>query len=165
MPRSTTKADLLAQTIKQRDALLALLAQTPPERLQVPGAGGWSAKDVISHLAEWEHMVLSWHEIGLRGEKPAIPGVGYKWNQLPALNQAIYETHKSEPLEAVLAGWQESSQRLLAFIEAASEEDLFTRGRFAWTGTSAVGDYAQSCGPSHYTWAIKEIRSRLKAGA
>ena len=48
-----TKAELLAQTARQRDALAALLAGLSREQMLWPGVYGWSAKDHVSHLAEW----------------------------------------------------------------------------------------------------------------
>lgn len=44
-----------------------------------PGAYGWSAKDHVAHLAEWERMLLAWYEAGVLGEKPAVHAESYSW--------------------------------------------------------------------------------------
>jgi hypothetical protein len=72
-----TKAILLDAATREREALSAMLAGLNLERLLWPGAYGWSAKDHVAHLAEWERMLLSWHDAGWRGESPAVPGEGY----------------------------------------------------------------------------------------
>ena len=38
--------------------------------------GGWSIKDVLAHLIEWQQMNLKWCATGARGEKPAMPAPG-----------------------------------------------------------------------------------------
>ena len=38
-------------------------------------------------------------------------------------------------------------------VSAYSEEGLFTKRRFAWTGSTSVGSYAVSATTSHYDWA------------
>jgi hypothetical protein len=41
---------------------------------------------------------------------------------------------------------------------AYSEEDLVSKRRFAWTGSTSVGSYAVSATTSHYDWARTLIR-------
>jgi hypothetical protein len=36
-------------------------------------------------------------------------------------------------------------------------------GRFTWTGRGTLTSFVHECGPSHYIWARKEKRSRVKA--
>jgi hypothetical protein len=47
-------------------------------------------------------------------------------------------------------------------VQAASEEDLFTPGRYAWTKQNLLAAYFASATSSHYVWAKKEIRKCLK---
>lgn len=164
MPRPTSKTDLLQAINQERGALQALLDTLSPEQMTVPGiVGEWAVKDVLAHLTTWEQMVLGWHAAGLRGETPELPAPGFKWNQTPALNQQIYETHRDQPLDEVLAQFQASSAEILAVIEGLSNEDLFRAGRFAWTQKNTLGTYFVSATSSHYLWARTEIRKGLKA--
>ena len=119
LPR--TKAELSAVTARQRDALAALLAGLTREQMMWPGAYGWSAKDHVAHLTEWERMFFGWYEAGLRGEEPPVPAEGYTWATMDALNQRIYDQHRDEQLEHVLADWRETSRQLIAGTEAISE--------------------------------------------
>jgi hypothetical protein len=49
-----TKAILLDAATRERETLSAMLAGLTREQLLWPGAYGWSAKDHVAHLAEWE---------------------------------------------------------------------------------------------------------------
>jgi len=163
MPRSFTKAQLLEDAKREHAALEMFLERLSPEEMAQPGAlGEWSVKDVLAHLIEWEQMVLGWIETGLGGKTPAMPAEGYKWSQLPALNQHIYEKHRNRPLAEVLEQFHSSYQQVLKSIEGFSEEILFTRGYYRWSGNNALGAYFNSCTASHYLWARKEMQKKFK---
>ncbi len=164
MARPTNKASLLAAGEKEYQALEQLLATlTPQQMTQTSAPGEWSVKDILAHLYEWQRMVAGWYAAGQRGETPAVPAEGYKWNQIPALNQAIYEKYRHWPLEDVLSHWRASHQQTQAAIAALSEEELFTPGRYAWANQNALGAYFVSCTSSHYLWARNETRKRFPA--
>jgi hypothetical protein len=157
-----TRALLLADAEKERDALSALIAGMSREQLLWPGAYGWSAKDHIAHLAEWERMLFTWYDAGLRGENPPVPAEGYGWDALWGLNQRIFEQHRDDQLEHVLADWRNTSQRLVRMAGTTAEADLFMPGRFAWTGRGTLASFIYECGPNHYRWAEVEIKRGLK---
>jgi hypothetical protein len=163
MASPRTKPELLAETARRRDQLAALLAGLTREQLLWPGAYGWSAKDHIAHLAEWERLLFGWYDAGQRGEDPPVPAEGYTWATLDALNRHIYEQHRDEQLEHVMADWRETSRRLIAFTEAASEPDLFSPGRFPWTGRGTLASFVFECGANHYRWSAAEIKRGLKS--
>ena len=158
MPRPTNKADLLAAADRERAKLDALLAELTPEAMVVPGVvGEWSVKDVLAHLCEWEGMALGWYRVGVMGEVPEVPAPGYKWNQTPQLNRAIYEKHRDKGLEAVVDWLRSSREAMRGVIESLSDEELFTPGRFAWTRKNTLGTYFVSATSSHDVWARTRI--------
>jgi hypothetical protein len=163
MSHPKTRAELLAQTRAERDGLLAYLAGLSADDAARPGAYGWSARDHVAHLTDWEELLFGWYEAGLRGEKPALPAPGYTWKTLDALNENLRQRHLGESVEAATAAWSKSSARLIELIERLSEDDLFARGRFAWTGGKLAG-YVFECGPNHYRWAAAEIKKGLAGG-
>ena len=164
MPRPTSKTDLLAAIKLERQALETTLEALTAEQMLEPGvAGEWSVKDVLSHLIEWQQMVLEWYRSGLRGEVPELPAPGYKWNQTPQLNQVIYEKHHDRPLDEVMEQFQASHGEILGVIHGLSNEELFTTGRYKWTQKNTLGAYFVSATSSHYLWARNEIRKGLKA--
>jgi hypothetical protein len=164
MPRSTTKAQLLADARRERAALEKVLEKlTPDEMTFATAPGEWSVKDVLAHLIEWEQLALGWIATGLSGQTPAMPAPGYKWSQLPALNQQIYEKHRERLLAEVLEQFHSSYQQTLDAIQGFSDEILFTRGYYLWSGNNALAAYFHSCTAAHYLWARKEIQKKLKA--
>ncbi len=44
-----------------------------------------------------------------------------------------------------------------------SNEELFTKQYFSWTGTSSLGAYFISATSSHYDWAMKKLKKQIKA--
>jgi hypothetical protein len=163
MAQPRTKAQLLTATEKERDALQVLLSRLSPEDMVRPGAYGWSAKDHVAHLSEWERMLFGWYEAGWRGEEPAVPAEGYTWASMDALNQRLFERHRDDPPAHVLADWQQTARQLQLLAEQVSEADLFTPNRFAWTGRGTLASFFFECGANHYRWSTEQIRRGLKA--
>jgi hypothetical protein len=91
-----------------------------------------------------------------------VPAEGYTWATEHELNQAIYERHRDEQLEHVLADWHDTSRRLLMGINGIFEADLFTPGRYSWTGRGTLASFVYECGANHYRWAATEIIRGLK---
>ena len=159
MARPENKIDLLAAIKKERVALDQCLESLSPQEMNEPGiVGHWSVKDVLAHLSAWEGMCLGWYKTGLQGETPQLPAPGFKWNQITELNQKIYEEHQDDPLEEVLALFQESSREILGLIQELSNEQLFAAGHYAWVKKNTLGTYLISNTSSHYAWARKEIK-------
>ncbi|RPJ27220.1 MAG: DfsB family protein [Chloroflexi bacterium] len=165
MPRPGTKKQLLETIETEQKALEELLAGLSPAQMTQPGVvGEWSVKDVLAHLLEWQHMVLSWHSAGLLGKVPVIPAEGFNWAQIPQLNQQIYEKYCKQPLTDIQKEFKSSHQKMLRTIQNLSEEDLFKRGRYAWTKNNTLGTYFISSTSSHYLWARTNLKKGLKAG-
>jgi hypothetical protein len=163
MPRPTTTKTLLETIEFERNALESLLAELSPDRMTEPGmVGEWSVKDVLAHLLEWEQMVLCWHSAGLTGKVPITPSEEFNWAQLPQLNQQIFEKSQNRPLADIQKEFAASYKKTLKIIQGLSDEDLFTRGRYAWTKNNTLGAYFISSTSSHYHWARTTIKKALK---
>lgn len=124
--------------------------------------GPWSAKDVLAHLHAWHQMVLGWLTDERAGGKPELPAPGYKWNQIPAINQDIYKRFQDATLEDVQRSLAGTHGECMQLIESLSQEQLFTPGHFAFTGKNNLATYLISCTSSHYLWARKETRKGLR---
>ena len=137
------------------------LASVPLRLMTKAGvtSGGWSVKDVLAHLVEWQQMNLDWYAAGLRGEKPAMPAPGYTLRDLPRLNAMIYRKHHRRSLQAVLEEYRSYHERIVSLIKILPETDLITVGRFSWTGPSwTLSDYLRASTAAHYLWARTRIR-------
>jgi hypothetical protein len=166
MGKRLFKQQLLAEIEQQRTALDQTLALIP-ERLMTKAEvtrGGWSVKDILGHLVEWQRMNLDWYAAGQRGEKPAMPAPGYTLRDLPRLNQMIYRKYHRRPLRAVLQDYESYHAKILALIHTLSDEDLVTLGRFSWTRPSwTLSDYLRASTAAHYLWARARIRRWWRA--
>jgi hypothetical protein len=159
---------LLSEIDLERAALDETLALLTPGQMTKPGVtrGGWSVKDVLAHLVEWQRMNLDWYAAGLRGETPAMPAPGYTLRELPRLNAMIYRKHHRRSLEAVLGDYRTHHRRVVALIETVPEADLVTLQRFSWTGPSwTLSDYLRASTAAHYLWARTRIRRWWRAQA
>jgi len=168
MGRRLKKQALLDEIQRERSALDDTLAHLSVRQMTRAGVtrGGWSVKDVLAHLVEWQQMNLDWYAAGLRGETPAIPAPGYTLRELPRLNQAIYRKHHRRSLQAVMCDYRSYHDRVVALIETLSDADLVTLNRFAWTGPSwTLSDYLRAGTAAHYLWARTRIRRWGRAAA
>lgn len=166
MGRRLRKRELLIEIQRERAALNDVLALLSPRQMTRAGVtrGGWSVKDVLAHLVEWQQMNLGWYEAGLRGDMPALPTLGFTWRDLPRLNDRIYRKHRRRSLQAVLRDYRSSHERVVALIEALSDSDLVTLGRFSWTGPSwTLSDYLRANTAAHDFWARTRIRRWWRA--
>jgi hypothetical protein len=166
MGRRLRKKELLKEIQLERTALdntLALLTRRQMTQAGVT-AGGWSVKDILAHLVEWQQMNFGWYEAGLRGERPPIPAPGMTMRDLPRLNEVIYRKHHRRPLQAVLNDYQAYHARMVALIKTLPDHELVTLGQYSWTGPSwTLSDYLRASTAAHYLWARKLIRRWLNA--
>ncbi|MEL6535200.1 MAG: ClbS/DfsB family four-helix bundle protein [Bacteroidota bacterium] len=166
MARPTTKAQLLVSSAENYQKLLGYIdgldAATQTADFP-PGTLNRNIRDVLAHLHHWHLLFLRWYEEGMAGQKPAMPAPGYTWKTLPELNRWIQAEYAPLTLAEARSRCDESHARLYAIIEQHSDEELFTKKRYAWTGSTSLGAYLVSANSSHYDWAIKLIKKQLKA--
>ena len=163
MPKPTTKPQIIESAQKERAALEELLATLTPEQMTQPKLiSEWAVKDVLSHLVEWEGMVMKWYAEGLKGKTPAVPSEEYNWGQLPQLNQAIFLKHRDKPLAEIMKTFKTSYKKIMKTIKEIPEKDLFTRKVYKWANNNPLAAYFVSATGSHYRWARTTIRKAIK---
>jgi hypothetical protein len=154
------KDKLLKDIQAEHRRLEKLLAAFSEEQLLLPGAvGNWSVKDVLAHLVEWEQLFLEWYRCGVEGASPAIQPVGMGRTAIDQLNQGFFERNRQRPLPEILDDFKASYPEILGTVQAVSEEDMFSAGRYAWTGRLVLADYIAANTCSHYHWASGKIKS------
>ena len=164
MGRPTTKDELLCAAHDEFAHLWAAVAAVPEPDRERPGAcEAWSVKDLLAHLDAWHEMFLVWEAAGSAGDKPDMPAPGFTWKDTPALNEAIYRRTRDDSYGDVVARLGKSYQRVRRILGGYDPEDLATKQRFEWTGTTSVLSYAVSATSSHYEWARKLIRVYSKS--
>ncbi|HMQ46445.1 MAG TPA: ClbS/DfsB family four-helix bundle protein [Saprospiraceae bacterium] len=161
MPRPAIKKDLLQQSQENFNRLIGLVDAFPPSAQEAPfpeGTLNRNIRDVLAHLHHWHLLFLDWYEVGMDARKPIMPAPGYTWKTLPELNRAIWNQYQYTPLQEVKLLLHASFQKLRSIIERHSDEELFEKKRYPWTGSTSLGAYLVSATSSHYDWAYKLIR-------
>lgn len=165
MPRPQNKKDLLDLSKNNYNALIDYVENLDPEiRLSnfKKGSLNRSIKDVLAHLHHWHLLLLQWYKVGMAGTKPNMPSEGYTWSMLPKLNLEIREKYQNWNLLQALKFLDESHAKVQGIISTHSNEELFTKKKYHWTGFTSLGAYLISNTSSHYAWALKLIKKQLK---
>lgn len=121
-----------------------------------------NVRDILAHLYHWHLLFFGWYEVGMKGDKPAIPAEGYTWKTTPELNKWINEKYSNEKLSVIRKLLFDSHTKITELIESHSNEELFEKKRYKWTGSTSLGAYLISTTSSHYDWAFKLIKRVTK---
>lgn len=166
MGRPTDRDELLERATSDFERLMAAVDAVPVEhRRDSSDYPRGSVKDMLAHLDAWHRMFLDWERVGRTGEVAAMPAAGYTWKETPALNMEIHARYADDVWEDVVDRLRGSHRSCRTVIESYSDEELFTKRRYRWTGSTSVGSYAVSATTSHYDWALKHLRASQKAWA
>ena len=127
-----TKSRLYEEIYAERDALENTLASLDESEMTDPTLeGGWSVKDVLAHIVDWEQRMTLWINESLDDEGPDLTS---DWSDeiLNKLNQEIYENNKDREYQEVWDEFQLSYQQSWKAVKRLTDEDLFEPHRFAW---------------------------------
>ena len=175
MSRATTKTDLIIAANEQFDKLWKLIDSmsdgqqnaTFSNEMAVAGKEEhWirdkNLRDVLVHLYEWHQLLLNWTNVNRHDEaKPFLPEP-YNWKTYPTMNVVFWEKHQNTSLTIAEEILKESHKNVMALIDTFSNDELFAKKYFTWTGASSLGTYCISATSSHYNWAIKKVKIHLK---
>lgn len=166
MPRPTNKAELLSAAATGYAKLTQLIADLDPT--QRDAQFGFDdrdhcVRDVIAHLVAWHQLMLTWYADGMAERKPVIPAPGYTWKTTPELNAVIWAEAQTIDLDQALAQFADSHTQVVALINQHSDEELFTKKHYRWTGTTSLGAYLVSSTSSHYDWAMVKLRKAIRS--
>lgn len=176
MPRPTTKLDLIESANMQFDKLWKLIdSMSEEEQIATFNFGDnfnkkeahWerdkNLRDVLIHLYEWHQLLLNWTVANVNGNKmPFLPSP-YNWKTYQQMNVGFWEKHQSTLYINSKDMLKESHSKVMKLIETFSNEELFAKNSFTWTGGSTLGSYCVSATSSHYDWAMKKIKMQLKS--
>lgn len=166
MPRPKNKSELLATSEKNLTKLWTIIdSLDDSQKLKTfknKTLLNKNIRDVLCHLHHWHLMFLEWYKVGMKNKKPEMPAKGYKWSDLPALNKIINETYQKTSLEEGYKLLKKSHKQVVKIISSHTNEELFTKKMYSWTGSTSLGAYLISCTASHYDWAFKTIKKGIK---
>lgn len=179
MARPKNKAELLEQANGQFEKLQMLIASMPDKVqrddflflvTEKDKEAHWlrdkNLRDVLIHLYEWHGLLLEWvsqNQLFEGGKPIAFLPPPYTWKNYRGMNEAFTAKHKMASLEDSKKLLVQSHAAVLALIESFSDDELFTKAYFKWSGTTSVGAYCVSATSSHYDWAMKKVKRQIKA--
>ncbi|QWB95482.1 ClbS/DfsB family four-helix bundle protein [Mycoplasmatota bacterium] len=161
MPRPQTKEALIELSNKNFDQLINLIKKTDNQIISAPfqfnsdasrQGAHWkrdeNISDVLTHLYAWHQILKNWIMKNIRAiETPFLPAP-YTFKTYGKLNLEIQKKYQGTSLEDI--------------IKSLTNEILFTKSYFKWTGTTSLGCYCISATSSHYDWAFKKIKKHIK---
>lgn len=165
MPRPTSKTELQELGKQNYEKLLSFIDNMGEAEQLSEFPGGTMNRniaDVLMHLHHWHLMLQRWYTVGMKGEKSEMPATGYSWKTTPELNKWIWEKYAETDLSEAKTSLAESFRQIQTIIEKHSNEELFEKKRYKWTGTTSIGSYIVSATSSHYDWAFKLINKAKK---
>ena len=119
-------------------------------------------KDILVHLYEWHQLLLNWVASNQAGDaKPFLPEP-YNWKTYPAMNVKFWEKHKNTKYDDAKTMLENSHSKVMDLMDTFSDDELFVKKYFPWTGTTNLGSYCISATSSHYDWAMKKIKNHIK---
>lgn len=119
-------------------------------------------RDILARLYAWQKMLFEFVNANLNGSVRPLLSVPHAWRTTSALNAEIWEHYQDMPLGDIEQMLTSSHCQIIELIESFTDEELFTKKHFPWAGTTSLGSYLASAAPSHYDWAIKNLRAHQK---
>jgi len=119
-------------------------------------------RDVLIHLYEWHQLLITWIKANVSGTSASFLPKPYTWKTYGELNMEFWNKHQHTELQDAKDLLLKSHEESLAIVRAFSDEALFTKKYFNWTGSTSLGSYCISSMPSHYDWAVKKLRAHCK---
>ncbi len=173
MARPTNKTELIAYAQQEYAKLLKLISEMPDQNISFNFVLNPSMKeahwkrdknlrDVLVHLYEWHQLLLNWIKANQAGDAQPFLPAPYNWRNYGQMNIEFWQKYQSTSLEEAKQLFNHSHAEVLKLAETFSDEELFIKKYFAWTGTSSLGAYFVSATSSHYDWAIKKLKKQSK---
>ena len=174
MARPTTKKDLLEAAKINFEKLWQAIDSLPEKGLSLEfdfsgdtkrKEAHWkrdkNLRDVLIHLYEWHQLLLNWVESNRKGNKANFLPEPYNWKTYGEMNVRLWEKHQGTQLGDAKEMLQASHTSVWEMIQLFSDDELFGKKVFDWTGTTTLGSYCVSATSSHYDWAIKKLKAHV----
>ena len=165
MPKPTSKTTLLEASQANYSKLLQFLDSLTETQLEndfPEGTMNRNVRDVLGHLHHWHLLMIDWHTQGMKGVHPEMPAKGYTWKMTPQLNRNIWKQCQSISYDNMRHLLHASYENVQTIIQSHTDEELFEKKRYPWTGSTSLGAYLISNTSSHYHWALQLIKKQTR---
>jgi hypothetical protein len=163
-----SKTELLERMREGREIWDGLITQIPDSAITMPVLpGGWSVKDLMAHVAAYEHWTGA--QIRAANERRAptnlelygvedVPEDPEGWD-LDRGNAAIYDRYAKTPLADVRAFAERAFADLIAAIEAVPDSAFAATDAQAWTGGETLLEIIPGQSYAHYEHHLDDLRA------
>lgn len=170
MPRPKTKTELIEASNSSYQKIVDLIANLPEETRSEDfnfdtsklKEAHWkrdhNVRDVLVHLYEWQRLLLDWIKNNQSGKEQDFLPAGYNWRNYGEMNQQFWQKHQTTSLPEAEKLLAQSHKETMKLLDTFSEEQLFQKKVFPWTGNNALATYFIANTSSHYDWALKKLR-------
>ncbi len=175
MARATTKSDLMEAGSSGYKKLWDYIDSMSDESLGIEfdfsddvkkKEAHWNRdknlRDILVHLYEWHQLLLNWITKNRLNEKVNFLPEPYNWKTYGAMNVLFWEKHQSTQLSDSKEMLECSHKEVMSLLDTFTNEELFAKKFFDWTGTTTLGSYCVSATSSHYEWATKKLKVHCK---
>jgi len=163
----TNRAQLLQTVGNAHDELERTLALLRNEQMtEALLEGGWSVKDLMSHLTAWEQLTLQ--RLAVRRDAEKLAEIYSRFGEgdegLNRLNNDFYEESKDKPLPDVRRDFNLSYSKFMQAVGDLPEEELFEEGHsLIWDGAPLLGLIAGNS-YAHYREHAAQVQAIVDRG-
>lgn len=174
MARPTTKKELIDASSLNYTKMMNLVESLPIEEQKAPFNFGqevgkeahWgrdkNLRDVFIHLYEWHRLLINWVNKNELGEEVSFLPSPYNWRTYGEMNNEFVSQHQQTSYDDAKKLFIKNHQEVMNRLDDFTDQELFNKKVFSWTGNSTLGSYFVSVTSSHYVWAIKKIKTHIK---
>ena len=150
------RADLMARFRADMARLLAAVSRIPEERRGQVIRDGWTAKEVLAHIAAWDREVARGLDELLAGRRPAF--VSYREDEF---NAQTAQASRGKSLTDVLAEVQDAHEQLISRVERLTDDQWRQPSPYQWSDQApmtiaSLFGYTYK-GETHYAGHAAEI--------
>src|SRR4051794_27137623 len=118
---------LVAVLARGRAATHEVMSRLGDADITTNGSGGdWTFKDMLAHVAAWQHVTAASLNAAANGTTPPATG------DETAFNEARLAASRELPWPAVLEDHENAYNELTAAVQASAADDLISADRFPW---------------------------------
>jgi len=111
--------ELLSMLQESRNELSSAIQGLPDDKLTVPLAGDWSAKDFMGHITAWDEFTVSDLRRIARGRLPCL--AAFREAEVDNWNAFLIRPRKLFPLPQVRAEFEEARAEMVAALKDLPE--------------------------------------------
>ena len=117
--------DLLSMLQESRSELASAIQGLPEDKMTVPLADDWSAKDIMGHITAWDEFTVSDLRRIARGRLPCL--AAFREAEVDSWNAFLIRPRKLFPLPQIRAEFEEARAEMAAVLKDLPEA-LLARG-------------------------------------